>query len=276
MSEARDIATIDDEFAEAKSDPDLEVTFSDTASEIQRRLATEFRSESIAFDQAFVDTQIAIDDTLAEQLEEDEIQVNYQYIEEEFENEEDRKTAELFTAQAEKDKIAGEDRRSRKLMAKKIAALLLGAVVTDALMFYLVKMKNAKCSPTKQFSQSAIDQAAALLDQWRAQSDSVLWNNIADFVDTYSASLQTQMTMMAYIKNWAPDVQITWGPGEKSSDIATLVAAATSRRASSVYRAVMTLTHGGQSLQRQIAADLCEHAIAQILSKVTGGAPQTV
>jgi len=275
MSEARDIATIDDEFAEANSDPDLEVTFSDTASEIQQRLATEFRSESIAFDQAFVDAQIAIDDTLAEQLEEDEIQVNYRYIEEEFENEEDKKNAEFFTAQAEKDKIASEDRRSRKLMAKKIAALLLASVVTDALMFYLVKMKNAKCSPTKQFPQSAIDQAAALLDQWREQPDSVLWNNIADFVDTYSASLQTQMTMMAYIKNWAPDVQITWGPGEKSSDIATLVAAATGRRASSVYRAVMTLTHGGQSLQRQIAADLCEHAIAQILSKVTGGAPQT-
>ena len=78
------------------------------------------------------------------------------------------------------------------------------------------------------------------------------------------------MTMMAYIKNWAPDTQITWGPGEKTSDIATLVAAAAGRRASSVYLAVMTLTHNGQPLQRQIAADLCEHAIAQILSKATG------
>lgn len=271
MSEARDIATIDDEFDDAKSDPDLEVTISDMTSAIDQLLAPEFRNMAVAIEKA----SASIDFVLDAQLTEDQVQTEYQPIEEEFENDEDRKNAELFATQAEKDKIAQEDRRKRNLMAKKIAGLLLGALVTDAILYYLVKMKNDKSSATDEFPQSSADQAKALLDQWRAQPDSVLWKNIADFVDAYNASLQTQMSMMAYIKNWAPEAQITWGSGEKTSDIATLVAAATGRRASSVYRAVVTLTHAGQPLQRQVAADLCEHAIAQILSKAAGGTPQT-
>lgn len=266
MSEAGDITTIDDEFADANSDPDLEVTISDMTSAIDQLLAPEFRNEAIAITKvtASIDFVLDVDFT------EDQIQTQYQPIEEEFENEDDKNKAELFTIQAEKDKIAEEDRRKRNLMVKKIAGLLLGALVTDAIIYYLVKMKNTKYGATDEFPQSSVDQAEALLNQWRAQPDSVLWKNITNFVDTYNASLQTQMTMMAYIKNWAPDTQITWGPGEKNSDIATLVAAAAGRRASSVYLAVMTLTHNGQPLQRQIAADLCEHAIAQILSKATG------
>lgn len=270
MSEAHDILSIEEEFDEALSDPDLDETISGMTSAIDALLDPEFRARAIAIENA----SATIDLVLEAEFTEDQIQTEYQPIEEEFENEEDRKNTELFTAQAEKDKIAEADRRARNLMAKKIAGLLLGALVTDALLYYLVKMKNTKGDATDEFPQSSVDKAKSLLDQWRAQSDSVLWANIANFVDAYNASLQTQMTMMAYIKNWAPEAQITWGPGEKAGDIAGLVAAAAGRRASNIYQAVMGLTHGGQPLQRQVAADLCEHALAHILSKATGDSPQ--
>ena len=182
MSEAGDITTIDDEFADANSDPDLEVTISDMTSAIDQLLAPEFRNEAIAITKATA----SIDFVLDVDFTEDQIQTQYQPIEEEFENEDDKKKAELFIIQAEKDKIAEEDRRKRNLMVKKIAGLLLGSLVTDAIIYYLVKMKNTKCSATDEFPQSSVDQAEALLNQWRAQPDSVLWKNITNFVDTYN------------------------------------------------------------------------------------------
>jgi len=171
------------------------------------------------------------------------------------------------TTEAQKDKVALQDRAARSKMRQRAVLILLVAVVGEALLVYLIKVRQSTPSPQGDFKQADADAAQAMLDNWRGQPDPVFWAGIADYVEKANSSLQSQMVMMGYIKNWVAADPITWGPTEKSDDILALTRAVTPGHAGDMYRQVAGMQHNGAPLQRAVAADLCEHALAELIAK---------
>ena len=108
----------------------------------------------------------------------------------------------------------------------------------------------------------------AHFQQLGGQPDPAFWAGIANYVEKANSSLQSQMVMMGYIKNWVAADPITWSPTEKSDDILALTRAVKPPgHAGDMYRQVAGRQHNGAPLQRAVAADLCEHVLAQLISQ---------
>ena len=171
------------------------------------------------------------------------------------------------TTEAQKDAIANQDRAARSKMRRRAVLILLGVAIAEALLVYFIKIRNAtNPAPSGNFKQADADTAKAVLDNFRARPDPAFWAAIADYVEQAIASLQSQMVMMGYIKNWSAADPVTWGPTEKSDDILALARAVTPGHAGDIYRQVAGMQHNGAPLQRAVAADLCENALAQLIA----------
>jgi hypothetical protein len=171
------------------------------------------------------------------------------------------------TTDAQKDAVAQQGRAARSKMRQRAALILLSVVIGEALLVYLVKVRQSNPAPSGDVTQADADAAKAMLDNWRGQPDPAFWAGIADYVEKAHASLQSQMVMMGYIKNWAAADPVPWGPTEKSDDILALTRAVTPGHGGDMYRRVAGMRHNGAPLQRAVAADLCEHALAQLIAQ---------
>jgi len=172
------------------------------------------------------------------------------------------------TTDAQKDAVAQQGRAARSKMRQRAALILLGVTIVEALLVYLIKVRQSNPSPSGDFKQADADAAKAMLDNWRGQPDPAFWAGIADYVEKAHSALQSQMVMMGYIKNWVAADPITWGPTEKSDDILALArAVAPPGHAGDMYRRVAGMQHNGAPLQRAVAADLCENALAQLIAQ---------
>jgi hypothetical protein len=171
------------------------------------------------------------------------------------------------TTEAQKDAVAQQDRAARSKMRQRAVLILFSVAIAEALLVYLIKVRQSNPSPSGDFKQADADATKAMLDNWRGQSDPAFWAGIADYVEKANSSLQSQMVMMGYIKNWVAADPITWGPTEKSDDILALTRAVTPGHAGDMYRQVAGMQHNGAPLQRAVAADLCEHALAELIAQ---------
>ena len=171
------------------------------------------------------------------------------------------------TTDAQKDAVAQQGRAARSKMRQRAALILLSVVIGEALLVYLVKVRQSNPAPSGDVTQADADAAKAMLDNWRGQPDPAFWAGIADYVEKAHASLQSQMVMMGYIKNWVAADPMSWGPTEKSDDILALTRAVTPGHGGDMYRRVAGMQHNGAPLQRAVAADLCEHALAQLIAQ---------
>src|SRR5262245_62055759 len=171
------------------------------------------------------------------------------------------------TTEAQKDAVAQQDRAARSKMRQRAVLILFSVAIAEALLVYFIKVRQSNPSPPEAFNQADADATKAMLDNWRGQPDPAFWARIADYVEKANSSLQSQMVMMGYIKNWVAADPITWGPTEKSDDILALMRAVTPGHAGDMYRQVAGMQHNGAPLQRAVAADLCEHALAELIAK---------
>src|SRR5262245_56791971 len=172
------------------------------------------------------------------------------------------------TTEAQKDAVAQQDRAARSKMRKRAVLILFSVAIAEALLVYLIKVRQSNPSPSGDFKQADADATKAMLDNWRGQPDPVFWAGIADYVEKANSSLQSQMVMLGYVKNWVAADPITWGPTEKSDDILALTRAVKPPgHAGDMYRQVASMQHNGAPLQRAVAADLCEHALAELIAQ---------
>src|SRR5262249_2200719 len=164
------------------------------------------------------------------------------------------------TTDAQKDAVAHQGRAARSKMRQRAALILLGVTIVEALLVYLVKVRQSNPSPSGDFKQADADAAKAMLDNWRGQPDPAFWTGVADYVEKAHASLQSQMVMMGYIKNWVAADPITWGPTEKSDDILALTrAVAPPGHAGDMYRRVAGPPHKGGPPPRAVGGAPSAH-----------------
>ena len=75
------------------------------------------------------------------------------------------------TTEAQKDVVAQQDRAARSKMRQRTALILLSATIAEALLVYLIKVRQSTPAPSGDFKQSDADAAKAMLDNWRGQPD---------------------------------------------------------------------------------------------------------
>src|SRR5262245_2807148 len=154
------------------------------------------------------------------------------------------------TTESTKAAVAEQDRAARSKMRQRTALILLSFAVVEALLVYLIKVRQSNPSPSGDFKQADADAATALVDSWRRHPDPAFSAGIANYVEKANSSLQSQMVMMGYIKNWVAADPITWGPTEKSDDILALTRAVKPPgHAGDMYRQVAGMQHNGTPLQ---------------------------
>lgn len=260
--------TIEEEFG-STSDDEFEVDEEAWEKFAEQGLSAEFLAQFPEY-QAQIDTwDKATEDVLDADLTFDDLETNYQPLPEETVPTTDEAYPEIQeTTAAQKDAIAEQERAARSKMRLRVALILLSVAIAEALLVYFIKIRQAtNPSPSGDFKQADADAAKAMLDNWRAKPDPAFWAAIADYVEKANASLQSQMVMMGYIKNWVAADPVTWGPTEKSDDILALARAVTRSHAGDIYRQVAGMQHNGAPLQRAVAADLCENALAQLIAQ---------
>ena len=260
--------TIDEEFGSTTDDE-----FDDDEQAWKRYefegLSPEMQEKIVQLQAQFATLDNLVTDRLDADLTFDNLETDYVPPEEEIVPPEDQAYHEIKeTTEAQKDAVAQQGRAARSKMRQRAALILLGVVIGEALLVYLVKVRQANPAPSGDITQADADAAKAMLDNWRGQPDPAFWAGVADYVEKAHASLQSQMVMMGYIKNWVAADPITWGPTEKSDDVLALTrAVAPPGHAGDMYRRVAGMQHSGAPLQRAVAADLCEHALAQLIAQ---------
>ena len=260
--------TIDEEFSSTSDDE-----FQDDEQEWKRYefegLSPEMQAKIAKVQEQLATWDNAVTNELDANLTFDNVETYYVPPAEEVVPPEDQAYQEIKgTTDAQKDKVAQQDRAARSKMRQRTALILLSVVVGEALLVYLIKVRQSDPAPSGDFTQADADAAKAMLDNWRGQPDPAFWAGVADYVEKAHASLQSQMVMMGYIKNWVAADPVTWGPTEKSDDILALTRAVTPPgHAGDMYRRVAGMQHNGAPLQRAVAADLCEHALAQLIAQ---------
>jgi hypothetical protein len=260
--------TIDEEFG-STSDDEWEIDEDAWEKWASQRLSPEFLSQFPGIEAQVETWDNAVTDELDAELTFDNLETDYAPPPEEVVPAHDQTYQEIKgTTDAQKDAVARQGRAARSKMRQRAALILLGVTIVEALLVYLVKVGQSNPSPSGDFKQADADAAKAMLDNWRGQPDPAFWAGVADYVEQAHASLQSQMVMMGYIKNWVAADPITWGPTEKSDDILALTRAVTPPgHAGDMYRRVAGMQHNGAPLQRAVAADLCEHALAQLIAQ---------
>lgn len=269
MSEAQlPPETIEDEFG-STTDEEFDTDEEAWENFAAQRLSPEFLAQFPGIEAQIETWDNATEDELVARETFDSIETVYQPPPEETVPPTDEAYTEIKeTTEAQKDAIAEQDRAARSKMRRRVVLILLSVAIVEALLVYLIKIRNATTpAPSGDFKPADADAAKALLDNWRAQPDPAFWAAIADYVEKANASLQSQMVMMGYIKNWAAADPVTWGPTEKSDDILALARAVTRGHTGDIYRQVAVMQHNDAPLQRAIAADLCENALAQLITQ---------
>jgi hypothetical protein len=229
--------------------------------------------------------------TLAQAEVLDDVETYYIRVGETFESDDESYMEQEAVTSDQKGKVAEQERAARSKMAQRIVLFLLAVVVGESLVVGLALLKlksnasggnDVRLPSPKVGAVAAADddnpldltpgaqaQALTALDIWRARKDAEFWQSLANYVVKSGSSLQSMMVAMGYIKNWISAASIAWGATEKSDAIKALVKAATSGHLSDMFTSVAAMQHGGQPLQRAVAADLCEHALAQMLQART-------
>ena len=260
--------TIDEEFG-STSDDEWEIDEEAWEKWASQRLSPEFLTQFPGIEAQVETWDNAVTDELDAELTFDNLETDYVPPEGEIVPPADQAYPKIKdTTDAQKDAVAQQGRAARSKMRQRAALILLGVTIVEALLVYLVKVRQANPAPSGDITQADADAAKAMLDNWRGQPDPAFWAGVADYVEKAHASLQSQMVMMGYIKNWVAADPITWGPTEKSDDVLALTrAVAPPGHAGDMYRRVAGMQHSGAPLQRAVAADLCEHALAQLIAQ---------
>jgi hypothetical protein len=259
--------TIEDEFG-STSDEDFDTDEEAWEKFAAQKLSPEFLAQFPGIEAQFEAWDNATEDELVARETFDNVETVYEPLPAETVPPTDEAYPEIKeTTEAQKDAIAEQDRSARSKMRRRAVLILFSVAIVEALLVYLIKVKNAVPAPSGDFKQADADAAKAMLDNWRAQPDPAFWAAIADYVEKANASLQSQMVMMGYIKNWVAADPVTWGPTEKSDDIMALAKAVTPGHAGDMYRQVAGMQHNGAPLQRAVAADLCENALAKLIAQ---------
>jgi hypothetical protein len=260
--------TIDEEYS-STSDDEYEVDEEDLQKGVDQGLSPEFLAQFPEY-QAQINTwDNATQDEVVSREVFDDLEASYTPPAEETVPPTDEAYPKIeATTETQKEAVAGQERSSRSKMRRRVVLILLGVAIVEALLVYFVKIRrDTTPAPSGDFKQADVDAAKAVLDNWRAKPDPAFWSGIAGYVEKANLSLQSQMVMMGYIKNWAAANPMNWGPTEKSDDILALAKAVTPGHAGDIYRQVAGMQHNGAPLQRAIAADLCENALAQLIAQ---------
>jgi hypothetical protein len=296
--------TVTDEFGNTTDDQ-----FNEDQDELQKAFAAEtglsqsdiqtINAAETALGQLDLTTLV----TLAQMDALDSIETYYNPIAETFSDDDSSYDEQKSVTEDQKDKVAQQERSVRGKMARRIVLFLLGITVGEALVAGIAMLRlkheasasNAVPLPASPgrlaasrrgatlaaassddnplaLTPGAEAQAIAALNVWRARTDADHWQSIAAYVGKNNPSLQGMMVAMGYIKNWISADTVTWSATEKSGAIEALVKAATTGHLSAMFATVATMQHAGQPLQRAVAADLCEHALAQMLAAAQGAA----
>jgi hypothetical protein len=174
----------------------------------------------------------------------------------------------IHEAMAQRKRIGSQQRENRARTRRIALAVFLGLAVSGALAPYVLFRvdDNGDPEPHGDFTSADAEKARAILQAWRKVPDDAMWEHLAQYVDRSRPSLQTQMMMMGYIKNWAPGSAFEWTSTDKLHVIQSLQEALRTRRElSTLYRTVMDPIYQSQPLPRGIAADCCELALAHLL-----------
>jgi hypothetical protein len=259
--------TIEDEFG-STSDDEFDVDEEAWDKFAAQGLSPEFLSQFPNYQAQIESWDNVVDDELDADLTFDGLETNYEPLPDETVPATDEAYTEIKeTTDAQKDAVGEQDRAARSKMRRRAVLILLSVAIVEALLVYFVKIRNATVpAPSGNFKQADADTAKGVLDNFRARPDPAFWAAIANYVEQAGASLQSQMVMMGYIKNWSAADPVTWGPTEKSDDILALARAVTPGHLGGMYRQVASMQHNGTALQRAVAADLCENALAQLIA----------
>ena len=212
--------TIEDEFG-STSDDEFDVDEEAWDKFAAQGLSPEFLSQFPNYQAQIESWDNVVDDELDADLTFDGLETNYEPLPDETVPPTDEAYTEIKeTTDAQKDAVGEQDRADRSKMRRRAVLILLSVAIGEALLVYLVKIRNATVpAPSGNFKQADADMAKGVLDNFRARPDPAFWAAIANYVEQASASLQSQMVMMGYIKNWSAADPVTWGPTEKSDDI---------------------------------------------------------
>ncbi len=288
MSETVTPETIDQEFGsetDDQFDADEDAVKKYLDGSLPPELVLQISEMAATLDPLNADTDLTID----EQLEIDKIETYYKAVDVPPASDTEA-AAQRSVTDAQHDAVAQQSRDLRSKMARKIALFILGIIVGEGLLVGIAliraqwqqKTGNAVSRPgvlaaaagsravadSGPITLTADQQTSAnnLLTIWGTKPEATHWQQVADFAVKSNMSLQSQFVMMSYIKNWIDADPITWGPTEKGDAVTALVTTASSGHPTDIYPAVAKIQHNGQPLQRAIAADLCEHALAQLLA----------
>ncbi len=262
MSESEIAEGLDDEFGD-QSDDDIDSDAEDIAEAFGDFLDADAR-EQLANDLADLDRMSSeIDDLLEADMDFDQIEA--EDVEADPANDQDSEIKKLREDLKDlKEKIAEQSRPSRSKARIIVIALMVAGVVGGGIFFLVKYLKSKDPKPSDDFPQDALDRAKAVVDNFRARTESDFWGALATYVDEKAPGLQFQAMMMSYAKLMsATEDAITWGPTEKGDDATALIAARDkSGKDSDLYRTVLTLKHDSKDLSRKVRADICLLAIA--------------
>ncbi|MDM9379650.1 hypothetical protein QUB80_02895 [Chlorogloeopsis sp. ULAP01] len=260
---------INEEF-EDKSEEQYDQENEDIGREAIDKLYSDIKTQLETFNKRLVELNKILDITIETRLALDNFETKYRNPEgERINGSDERLSKSEKNAREQKDKIGDEKRANREKSRKRIVIAVLGLLVAGGVIAFLIQYtQNKEPKPTDQFTQQDVDDAKAIIEKWKSLSDDQLWENIASYADGYNPSLQTQMLMMGYIKNWANTSDFTWDATDKADLIDKLKDAyEIENKSSAIYRSVAKMTYKNTNLPRSIAADLCELALADLLAQ---------
>jgi hypothetical protein len=261
--------TVDEEY-ENKSEEEYDRENEDIGREAIDKLYSDIKTQLETFNKRLVELNKILDITIETRLALDNFETKYRNPEgERINGSDERLSKSEKNAREQKDKIGDEKRANREKSRKRIVIAVLGLLVAGGVIAFLIQyIQNKEPKPTDQFTQQDVDDAKAIIEKWKSLSDDQLWENIANYADGYNPSLQTQMLMMGYIKNWANTSDFTWDATDKADLIDKLKDAyEIENKSSAIYRTVEKTTYKNTKLPRSIAADLCELALADLLAQ---------
>ncbi len=266
MSEGEVKNTIEEEFGN-ETDDDFQEDQDRIADELYKDLNRELVDQLKEMNSRLADLERTVNLTIDQRMVFDDVETRYNEIKERFRTRDAKYERQKEKTKKQKDKLAEQNRSNRSKMRTRVILVLIGVSVLGGVIFYLIKMDQDKQPvPSDDFTQADADEAKTLLEQWRSKSDAEFWASVADYVAKQKPSMQSQMTMMAYVKNWATAAEVDWGDTEKGDDIETLIGAAGSGY-DKIYSTVVTLKHKDKAFERAVAADLCENAVANLLAE---------
>ncbi|MFP4101216.1 hypothetical protein [Coleofasciculus sp.] len=261
---------LEDEFGD-KSEEEFEGENEEIGRKVIDKLYPELDRKIEEFNQRLETLNKNIDVTIKSRLQLDELEAKYNKLEAETVRGDDARLRRLEKiVEEQRNNIGKEKRSSRDKARTRIVKVLLGlTVAVGVATFLFIYIKGKEPEPSDKFTSDDVKTAKEIVERWRNLPDAEMWQSIADYADQYKPSLETQMLMMGYIKNWAdnPSFKWEWEAIEKYEHIQQLEESyAKEEKSSEIYCTVASMTYKGNPLPRGIAADICELALADIIA----------